>query len=154
DLAFSSQGAGYAMNGSGSWFYEWSPIDSRIIQGLNEGQSFEDRFTVYTADGTAQVVTITINGVNDAAGIDGDVDGVAVEDTAGASGNLDARDADNTTDAWQTVSTPAESAEGYGTYTVAADGAWTYHLNNDLSAVQALNTGERLTDRFVVRTED
>ena len=36
----------------------------------------------------------------------------------------------------------------YGTLTVAADGSYTYTLNNSLPAVQALDPGQTLTDNF------
>ena len=38
------------------------------------GSTLTDTFTVTTVDGTAQLVTITINGANDAAVITGDRD--------------------------------------------------------------------------------
>ena len=44
------------------------------VQALNVGQTLTDTFTVTTVDGTAQLVTITINGANDAAVITGAAD--------------------------------------------------------------------------------
>ena len=41
------------------------------MQALNVGQTLTDSFTVTTIDGTQQLVTITINGTNDAAVISG-----------------------------------------------------------------------------------
>ena len=43
------------------------------------GETLTDSFTVATIDGTSQVVTITINGANDAAVISGDTHGSVVE---------------------------------------------------------------------------
>ena len=37
---------------------------------------------------------------------------------------------------------------------MTADGVWTYKLDNDNSAVQALNVGDTLTDTFTVTTID
>ena len=42
---------------------------------------------------------------------------------------------------------------GYGTFTMTADGVWTYTLNDANCAVQALNVGGTLTDTFTVTTE-
>ena len=42
------------------------------MQALNGTATLTDTFTALTADGTAQVVTITIAGANDAATITGD----------------------------------------------------------------------------------
>ena len=49
------------------------------VQALNVGNTLTDRFTVTTIDGTAQMVTITINGANDAAIITGTVTGEVIE---------------------------------------------------------------------------
>ena len=49
------------------------------MQALNVGQTLTDTFTVTTVDGTAQLVTITINGANDAAVITGTATGTVVE---------------------------------------------------------------------------
>ncbi len=46
------------------------------------------------------------------------------------------------------------SASGYGSYTLTAAGVWTYTLNNSNPAVQALNAGQTLIDRFTVITVD
>ena len=45
------------------------------VQALNVGQTLTDTFTVTTVDGTAQLVTVTINGANDAAVITGTATG-------------------------------------------------------------------------------
>ena len=42
------------------------------VQALNVGRHADRQFTATTVDGTAQLVTITINGANDAAVITGD----------------------------------------------------------------------------------
>ena len=41
------------------------------MQALNVGGTLTDTFTVTTVDGTTQLVTVTINGANDAAVISG-----------------------------------------------------------------------------------
>ena len=72
------------VNSSGHWIYNLNN-SSAAVQGLNAGQMLTDTFTVKTADGTAQVVSITINGTNDAAIISGTASGSVVE--AGGVGN-------------------------------------------------------------------
>ena len=133
------------------------------VQALNVGQTLTDTFTVTTVDGTAQVVTITINGANDAAVITGDTTGTVVEaggvangtpGTPTATGDLNSTDVDNPDDAWTAVSSPAASASGFGSYTLTAAGVWTYTLDNSNAAVQALNVGQTLTDTFTATTVD
>ena len=85
------------------------------MQALNVGQTLTDTFTATTVDGTSQVVTITINGANDAAVISGDFTGTVVEaggvdnGTPGiptATGDLDATDVDNPPTSGPQVGTP------------------------------------------------
>ena len=103
-----------------------------------------DTFTVLSADGTAQVVTITITGTNDAAIITGTATGTVdeagvVPGTPTATGDLLATDVDNATDVFQAVAAGAATSNGYGTYGVTAAGVWTYTLDNSNATVQALN---------------
>ena len=46
------------------------------------------------------------------------------------------------------------SINGYGTFTVDAAGDWTYVLDNTNSTVNALGTGNLLTDSFVLHSVD
>ena len=74
------------------------------MQALNVGDTLADTFTVTTVDGTPQVVSITINGANDAAVITGTAAGAVTEaggvgsgipGTPTATGNLTSTDVDN-----------------------------------------------------------
>ena len=152
----------YTVSAAGLWVYTLDN-NNGAVQALNVGQTLTDTFTVTTIDGTAQLVTITINGVNDTAVITGPVTGTVVEaggvanaapGTPTATGNLNSTDADNPNDAWTAVSSAAASASGFGSYTLTADGVWAYTLNNSNPAVQALNVGDTLTDTFTVTTVD
>ena len=133
------------------------------VQALNVGQTLTDTFTVFTVDGTSQVVTITINGANDAAVISGATTGRVIEaggvdngtpGTPTATGDLNSTDVDNPNDALDgrrhAAAAPAASAR----YTLTAAGVWTYTLDNSNPAVQALNVGQTLTDTFTATTVD
>ncbi|MEA3043358.1 MAG: hypothetical protein QOH47_1196 [Sphingomonadales bacterium] len=107
--------------------------------------------------------TINITAVNDAPTITGTVTGDVTEagginnGTAGvpsATADLNAADPDNTNDAWNATASPQDSANGYGTYTVTAAGVWTYTLDDNDAAVQALLGAATLTDTFVMTTQD
>ncbi|TIT30203.1 MAG: hypothetical protein E5W65_32485, partial [Mesorhizobium sp.] len=56
----------YQLGADGQWTYTLDNGNA-TVQALNVGQSTTDTFTALTADGTAQVVTVTIHGTNDAA---------------------------------------------------------------------------------------
>ncbi len=152
----------YTLTAAGVWTYTLSNSNA-AVQALNVGDILIDSFTVTTVDGTAQLVTITIDGANDAAVISGATTGSVIE--AGgvgsgipgipvATGNLDATDVDNPSDAWTVVGTATPGANGYGSYTLTAAGVWTYSLDNTNAAVQALNAGQTLTDTFTAFTVD
>ena len=132
------------------------------MQALNVGQTLFDSFTVHSADGTAKVVSITINGANDAAAITGTATGSVIEasghgdDIPGtpiASGALISTDVDSGS-TFQAVSTATSSDLHYGNYTVTAGGTWTYALDNNNATVQALNDGNSLADTFTVHSAD
>ena len=53
------------MTADGVWTYKLDDTNC-AVQALDDGDTLTDTFTVTTIDGTAQVVTITIHGANDA----------------------------------------------------------------------------------------
>jgi len=149
----------FTMTAAGVWVYTVDNTDP-TVQALNVGDTLTDTFTVTTVDGTPQLVTVTINGANDAAIISGDTTGAVIENggpkygAPTATGKLTDTDVDNPSDSFTAVSSPTTSTGGYGTFTMTADGAWTYTLNDKSHAVQALNVGKTLTDTFTVTTVD
>ena len=145
---------------SGHWIY--TVDDSNVsVQALNVGDTLTDTFTVYTSDGTAQLITVTINGANDAAVIGGTLSGTAQEAggvnnaVAGfaASGTQTDSDVDNAANTFQVVS-GGSTAHNYGTFSIDAGGNWVYTVNESNASVQALNVGASLTDSFTVTTQD
>ncbi|MFD2273824.1 VCBS domain-containing protein [Undibacterium arcticum] len=152
----------YAVTSGGVWTYTLNNNNSSV-QALNSGGTLTDHITVKTADGTTQVVTVTINGANDAAVISGTSSGSVVEaggvangtpGTPTATGTLTDTDVDNTSNTFQAVSAGTASTDGYGTYAMTAGGTWTYTLDNSNGTVQALNSGGTLTDHITVKTAD
>ena len=152
----------YTLTASGVWAYTLDNSNA-AVQALNVGDTLADTFTAFTVDGTAQLVTVTIHGANDAAVISGTTAGAVTEaggvsnGTPGipvATGDLTSTDVDNPNDAWAIVSAPIASTNGFGSYTLTASGVWTYTLDNSNATVQALNVGGTLTDTFTVTTVD
>ncbi|MHC2625924.1 VCBS repeat-containing protein [Bradyrhizobium huanghuaihaiense] len=149
----------FTMTVGGVWTYTLDDSNG-TVQSLNVGDTLIDRFTVTTIDGTPQLVTITINGTNDAAIISGTTTGSVVEaggtspGTPVATGTLLAADVDNPANTFVAVNTPTASAHSYGSFTITAAGLWIYTLDNNSTAVQALNNGATLTDNFTVTSAD
>jgi VCBS repeat-containing protein len=149
----------FTMTADGVWTYALNDADS-AVQALNVGDTLTDTFTATTVDGTAQVVTVTIHGSNDAAVISGITTGSVIEascdrhGTPTATGTLTDTDVDNAPNTFTPVDSPTASDSGYGTFTMTADGVWSYALDNANSTVQALNFCDTLTDTFAVTTID
>ncbi|PIT76791.1 S-layer family protein, partial [Limnohabitans sp. JirII-31] len=119
------------------------------------GSTYSDTATVSAADGTTQVLTVTMTGTNDAAVISGTTSGTVTEDSATttASGTLTSTDVDGTANLF-VAQTSVAGDSGYGTYTMTAGGVWTYTIDNNNATVNALNTGQTLSDTFTVTTVD
>src|SRR5258708_23632212 len=66
------------MTAGGTWTYTHND-NNATVQALNSGGTLSDSFTVTTADGTAQLVTVTVHGANDAAAISGTSSGSVTE---------------------------------------------------------------------------
>lgn len=152
----------FTMTAAGVWTYTLNNANG-AVQALNAGEILTDTFTVTTLDGTTQVVTVTIQGTNDAAVISGTTAGSVTESgavanatpgTPSATGTLIAADVDNPSNTFTAVTSPKASTSGYGSFTMTAAGVWTYTLDNAGSVVQALNVGDTLTDSFTVTTLD
>ncbi|TSD54720.1 tandem-95 repeat protein [Variovorax sp. KBS0712] len=143
----------------GSWSYTADNSQS-AIQQLGAGESISDSFTAVSSDGTAsQVVTVTITGTNDVPVIGGVASGAAQEDIAVAGGSLAASGALTIADVDQGQSNFAPQAStggtnGYGNFTLAADGSWSYTANNSQAAIQQLGAGQSINDSFTAVSSD
>ncbi|WP_304502635.1 retention module-containing protein [Bordetella sp. LUAb4] len=142
---------------TGQWTYV---IDNDAAQALTSKDAIKETFTVEVDDGhggvTTQEVTVTVQGTDDGAVVtpheDGADAGAVKEDTTlAAGGKLDVVDPD----AGQAHFVAQTDAAGkYGTFSVDADGNWSYKLSNDATNVQALAAGQTETEVFHVTTID
>jgi VCBS repeat-containing protein len=133
--------------------YTYTP--GAAAQALNTGASVQDVFSYQLSDGSLTAVanlSITVTGANDAAVITGLASGTVKEDTAGqltTTGTLSATDVDSST-----TFNPANATGTYGSFSIAANGTWTYTLSNAAANVQALREGDTRTETFTVTTAD
>ena len=143
----------FTLEADGAWAYTLDNTDSDT-DALVSGQTGTDRFTVQSADGTEAQVVITVTGANDEAVIGGTATGSVTEDDAGAAqarGALTVRDPD----AGEAAFTGQTDVEGtYGTFTLEAEGAWAYTLDNEDLDTDALAAGEEVHDTFTVASMD
>ena len=143
----------FTLLANGTWSYSSNDFQTSIQQ-LGTGVSVTDSFTAVSSDRTAsQLVTVTIHGTNDAFTVGGVSSGTVTEDFAvDAQGNLKASGTLTIVDVDQNQSsfTPQNGTVGiggYGTFTLTADGAWTYTASDALPAIQRLGRERRLSTR-------
>ena len=147
------------LNADGTYTYVLNnTLDT--VRELGAGESLQDVFscTVIDSHGAtgAGVFTITINGSNDAptaADATASVTAAVSGDQVLATGILPHPADPNIHDVLSFVPLAAE-AGSYGTLTLAADGSWTYTLNNAADAVRQLGAGATLTDTITYQVAD
>lgn len=165
--ALSGSYGSLTLNANGSYTYVLNNSNP-TVDALNSGSTLSESFNYTVSDGSLSdtaVLLITITGANDNATINivGTPDSVCTE--AGgvanaspgdpmASGVLEVIDVDAGEDFFQSPS--ATSLAGiYGDFTFdAANGAWSYTLNNADSDTQALTAGQSASDSLVVSSFD
>src|SRR5439155_1178906 len=134
----------FSIAANGAWTY----TANSAFDNLNVGQSVSDTFTVASADGTTSTVQVTINGTNDAAVLTSAT--VSLAETNApltTAGTLTVSDVDNP----RTFVVQSNVAGANGTFSIAANGAWTYTAN---SAFDNLNVGQSVSDTFTVAAAD
>ncbi|GFE69412.1 S-layer family protein [Chroococcus sp. FPU101] len=130
-------------------------VANSAVQYLRTGQTKTETFTVRSVDGTAtRNITITINGVNDAAIITGNVNASVTEDASNpnltATGNLTVNDVDANQNQFSTTVT--SSASNLGSLSITPTGNYNYTVAN--SAVQYLGTAQTKTETFTISSID
>ncbi|MFC4236918.1 VCBS domain-containing protein [Thalassospira xianhensis] len=170
------------LNSNGSYSYVVDNTNAAVQALLSATQTLTETFTYTTRDlagaTSTATLTVTIQGANDAPVAVNDTAtateaGGTNNGTAGTNptGNLLTNDTDVDSSDTKSVSgirTGSESAGGsilsisgsrtvtgtYGTLTIAANGTFTYAVNNSLAAVQALKVGDSLSESFTYRLSD
>ena len=127
---------------------------SPATNGLAEGQIASEVFTYTIVDefGAAGTATLTLEiiGTNDAAVISGDTSGSVTEDLSLLASGVLAIDDPDGADSFVAETT----AGNYGSLSIAADGNWTYTLDNPSLDVQSLQAGETHQEIFEVIAAD
>lgn len=107
---------------------------------------------------TVRRAQLAIAPVNDAAVIGGTRTGSVTEATAASAGVAQYTGQLTVSDVDSAASFQARSNQvsdsGFGTFSLSSSGLWTYRLDNANPAVEALATGETLSDSFTVRSAD
>ncbi|WP_170877370.1 MULTISPECIES: VCBS domain-containing protein, partial [Cobetia] len=140
----------FSINESGEWTYTLDN-EAAAVQGLDAGDTVSQSCVVELSDGTTTTVDIVITGTDDLPVITADSGAVEEDGTLEATGTLTATDADNPDLAFVAAT---DDSSVYGSFEVAADGSWTYTLDNDAAETQALAAGETVTETYTVTLSD
>src|SRR6185369_15857854 len=146
--AAGSNGFGkFSIDATGAWRYTADSAHNEFVGGT----TYSDSVTVATADGTQQVLTVSILGTNDAAVISGTSTASLTETDAvlTASGQLSASDVDSA--ATFVAQTNAPGSNGFGKFSIDATGAWSYTAD---SAHNEFVGGTTYSDSVTVATAD
>ena len=150
--------AGLTLNADGSYSFD---AGDAAYQSLAAGE-LADVVASYTATdefgATANsTLTIHLTGANDVPVIGGAATGNVNEDanptTLTTAGDLTINDADQGQSNF-TAQASAAGDNGFGSFTLDADGHWTYSADNTQAAIQQLPTGATLTDSFTAVSAD
>jgi VCBS repeat-containing protein len=135
------------LNADGSYSYAVNN-DSMLVQGLSQGQVVTDTFEYHATDGTASTAStlnISVEGRDDPSTVVSDFATTAEDETQLLTGNVLANDIDVD---GSFVVAPGSFTGTYGTLTLAADGTYSYALDNASSAVQSLSAGQVVFETF------
>ncbi|MCR9220330.1 MAG: VCBS domain-containing protein [Alphaproteobacteria bacterium] len=140
---------GFTLNADGS--YSFDPSDP-AYQHLPDGQGQALTIPVTVADGSGATstadLTITLTGTNDGPRIAGDLSKATPDDDSAITGTLSVADADTGESAFQAV----QDVQGrYGTFSLTADGHWTYSPDDRADAIAP---GRTQQEDFTVHSVD
>ena len=148
----------------GQWVYTADNNQPSIQQLEADTTPLSDIFEVTNADGvTKTTITITINGADDGGtiivvGDDSDTGSVTEDQQVVAgkistSGNLSINDADATDTVFSTV-VVSNGPNYLGQLTIDEDGQWQFEVDNNLPAIQVLDSNETITQSYTITTAD
>jgi VCBS repeat-containing protein len=130
---------------------------SLAVQALAAAQVATETFAYAATDGliaTPSTLTVTITGTNDAPVVAADVAIVQEDVSLTATGNVLANDSDVDQGAVLSVANAGVFVGSYGSLTLAADGSYSYALDNASLGVQSLAEGQVVADTFAYEATD
>jgi trimeric autotransporter adhesin len=130
-------------------------VNRAQLQYLRAGESVSDVFAYGATDGLVSAqsqLAVTVHGLNDAPVALNDLASTHEDATAPLTGNVLANDQDVDHDTVLRVTNAGPYAGQYGTLSLAANGSYSYVVNN--AAVQYLATGQSVMEQFAVQIQD
>ncbi|WP_189682424.1 VCBS domain-containing protein, partial [Seohaeicola zhoushanensis] len=153
-LIWSGSAAGaygsFTMNADGSWSYALGASAEALKAGQVVTESFMATVTDEQGATATETVIVTITGANDGPVVTSataDARGALNEGGAAIGGQLTASD----NDAGAVLTWSGSAAGAYGSFTMNADGSWSYALG---AAAEALKAGQVVTESFTATVTD
>ena len=144
-----------SVNASGNYTYTLNNA-LPAVQGLGVGDKLTDTFTFTVSDGhggtASNILTLTINGTNDAPSVGASTASIAKTDVP-YSGHLVTPTDPDLSDIVTFIPKTNELGS-YGRLTLNADGSYVYTLNTGLLAVINLLLNQHLTEKFTYTVTD
>jgi VCBS repeat-containing protein len=146
-----------SLQADGSYSYA---LDSTRadIQSLAQGQQNRESFQYTAADqagaSATALLTVLITGANDAPAAATDSAVVGEDAVVEVRGSVLANDSDPDTGDTLTVTTTGSETGAYGTLQLAADGSYSYTLDNASASVQSLAAGQIVSESFAYTASD
>jgi len=138
------------IQADGHWTYHLHNTLASI-QHLTRSSTLTDALVVTTVDGTEQTITLTIQGLNDPATIQGtDTAAITEEQISPITGALSITDRDTGEAAFQAIEQPLGK---FGDFTLTRLGAWRYQLKQSPN-IQALTANTHLIDTIPLTSLD
>ncbi|MCL9685895.1 VCBS domain-containing protein, partial [Legionella maioricensis] len=136
----------FTVGSNGAWTYTTDTAHNEFVAG----STYTDTLTVTSADGTTSTITVNILGTNDAAVIT-PASVTLTESNAilTTGGTLAISDVDSP--ATFVAQTNVAGSNGYGHFTVGADGVWSYTTD---TAHNEFAAGTTYTDTLTVTSAD
>jgi len=144
----------FSIDDAGAWTYTLDANNAAVMALTPTSAPLSDVIAVTTADGLSTNVTITVEGpaANVPATFAGDTTGSVDSDaTMAITGTVMVTDPDMGED---TLVAQTNAALTYGSFTIGADGMWSYLVDGTNADVQALTTGNTLTDEASFTSAD
>lgn len=149
------------LSADGGYSYALNQNDSAAnVQALGRNTVVTDSFAYTVQDNAldnktaSATLTVTITGGNDGPQAHADAADVAEDTAFTVNGNVLANDTDIDEGDVLAVQAPGIQHGLYGDLTLAADGSYSYALNNSTQDVQSLRGGQQATDSFAYTTTD
>ncbi|EWH09996.1 leucyl-tRNA synthetase class Ia [Catenovulum agarivorans DS-2] len=147
----------FSLSKEGTWTYELDSNNSFVNNLSSSSDTLTDNITISSADGTNHIIVITIVGIdttnNTPASISGLSKTITNNTASDVEGEIYIHDADG--DNEEAAIAQNDVVTTYGTFSINADGEWTYELDTTQSDVAALSSAsETLTDTISISSVD